>query len=244
MSGLAEHVTEYLRMRRGLGFKLERHGQLLPQLVLYLEAAGVSTVTRELAISWARLPVDAHPKHWAARLSIARGFAVYLQTIDPDTEVPPANVFAVRYQRPIPYLWSAQDVCRLLEAAGRLRPPLRAASYQTLLGLLAVTGMRVGEAVALDLDDVDLDDGVITIREEVAKRERARLVPVHPSTVQALADYLSARHRLAPRPRTRAFFLSATATRIQRGAVSQTLRKITIDLGLRTENVHPRTHDL
>ena len=78
MSGLAEHVTEYLRMRRGLGFKLERHGQLLPQLVLDLEAAGVSTVTRELAISWARLPIDAHPKHWAARLSIARGFAVYL----------------------------------------------------------------------------------------------------------------------------------------------------------------------
>ncbi len=244
MSRLAEHASEYLRMRRGLGFKLERHGQLLPQFIAYLETAGASTVTRELAISWAKLPVAAHPKHWAARLSIARGFAVYLQTLDPDTEVPPADVFAVRYQRRTPYLWSPLDISRLLQAAARLRPAMRAASYETLLGLLAVTGMRVGEAVALDVDDVDLDDGVITIREQVAKLDRARLVPLHPTTVQALDRYLTTRQRLAPRPSTRAFFLSATATRIQRGAVSQTLRAITIDLGLRTENDHPRTHDL
>ncbi len=97
---LGEHVDDYLRLRRALGFKLERHGQLLPQLVAYLEAADANTVTRELAISWARLPASAHPRHWAARLAIARGFAAYLQTIDPATEVPPAGVFAVGYQRP------------------------------------------------------------------------------------------------------------------------------------------------
>ena len=136
MSALGEHAEQYLRARRALGVKLERHGRLLPQLVAYLEAAGASTVTRELAISWARLPTGAHPRHWAARLSIARGFAAYLQTIDPGTEVPPAGVFAVRYQRPTPYLWSALDIrstpTRRERAAstvegGQLRGAVRAA---------------------------------------------------------------------------------------------------------------------
>ena len=241
---LGEHVDDYLRLRRALGFKLERHGQLLPQLVAYLEAADANTVTRELAISWARLPASAHPRHWAARLAIARGFAAYLQTIDPATEVPPAGVFAVRYQRPTPYLWSQTDVCRLLEAARGLRPPLKAASYEALFGLLAVTGMRVGEAIALEVDDVDLDNGVITIREHVAKLERARLVPLHPTTVEALARYARTRPGLCRKPRSTAFFLSGTGAGIDRSEVSKTLRKITVALGLRTETVHPRAHDL
>jgi len=241
---LGEHVDDYLRLRRALGFKLERHGQILPALVAYLEAAGATTVTRELAISWARLPASAHPRHWAARLAIARGFAAYLQTIDPATEIPPAGVFAVRYQRPTPYLWSQRDVCRLLEAARGLRPPLKAASYEALFGLLAVTGMRVGEAIGLELDDVDLDNGVITIREHVAKLERARLVPLHPTTVEALDRYARTRPGLCPKPRSTAFFLSGTGAGIDRSEVSKTLRKITVALGLRTETVHPRAHDL
>jgi integrase len=241
---LGEHVDDYLRLRRGLGFKLERHGQILPQLVAYLETAGARTVTSELAISWARLPTGAHPRHWAARLAIARGFAAYLQTIDPATEVPPAGVFAVRYQRPTPYLWSQGDICRLLEAARALRPPLKAASFEALFGLLAVTGMRVGEAIALEVDDVDLDKEVITIREPLAKLERARLVPLHPTTVEALDHYARTRERLCPKPRSTTFFLSGTGTRIDRSQASKTLRKITIALGLRTETVHPRAHDL
>ena len=240
MSSLAEHVDDYLRVRRALGFKLERHGRILPQLVAYLEAAGASTVTRELAISWARLPATAHPRHWAARLAIARGFAAYLQT----TEVPPAGVFAVRYQRPVPYLWSDADIRRLLVAARALRPPLKAASHEALFGLLAVTGMRVGEAVALEIDDVDLHDGVIAIGEQIAKLERARLLPLHSTTVDALKRYGAARARLCPQPRSTAFFLSAAGTALERSAVSKTLRTITIALGLRTETVHPRTHDL
>lgn len=244
MSALSEHAQEYLRARRALGVKLERHGRLLPQLVAYLEAAGATTVTRELAISWARLPAGAHPRHWAARLSIARGFAAYLQTIDPTTEIPPADVFAVRYQRPTPYLWSDAAICRLLEGARELRPPLKAAGYEALFGLLAVTGMRVGEAVALQPDDVDLKDGVITIREHVAKLERARLVPLHPTTVQALERYARTRARLCPRPRSTTFFLSSIGTSLDRSAVSKTLRKLTTALGLRTETARPRTHDL
>jgi integrase/recombinase XerD len=237
MKSLAEHVDDYLRLRRAFGYKLERHGRLLPQLVAYLEVAGASTVKRQLVISWARLPSGAHPRYWAARLAIARGFAAYLQTLDPATEIPPADVFSVRYQRPAPYLWSGEDIRRLLKAA-------RAASYEALFGLLAVTGMRVGEAVALAPGDIDLEGGVITIREHTAKLERARLVPLHPTTVDALKRYATARRRLCPRPRSNTFFVSAAGTGIDRSAVSKTLRTITTALGLRSEAVRPRAHDL
>lgn len=244
MSALSDHVDQYLRARRALGVKLERHGHLLPQLVDYLEANGASTVTRELAISWAKLPAGAHPRHWAVRLSIARGFAEYLQTIDPTAEVPPTGVFAVRYQRPTPYLWSREEVGRLLAAARELRPPLKAASYEALFGLLAVTGMRLGEAIALEPGDVDLDQAVITIRAQTAKLERARLVPLHPTTVEALERYLSARARLCPRTRSSTFFLSSIGTRLSRSAVAKTLRELTTALGLRTDTVHPTAHHL
>jgi integrase/recombinase XerD len=244
VTSLQERVDEYLRLRRGLGFKLERAGLILPQLVAYLEAAGASTVTRELAIAWAQLPAGARPQHWAARLAIARGFAAYLQTIDPTAEVPPAGVFAVRYQRPTPYLWSEVDIRQLLEAAGELTPPLKAASYEALFGLLAVSGMRVGEAVGLGRDDVDLDAGVITIREQIAKLEKARLIPVHPTTVDALDRYARERDRLCPTPRSTRFFLSSVGSALTRHEVSKTLRKLTTTLGLRTESVHPVAHQL
>jgi integrase/recombinase XerD len=244
MKSLQERVDAYLRLRRALGYKLERHGRLLPQLVAYHEAAGASTIKRELAISWARLPSGAHPRYWAARLAIARGFAAYLKTLDPATEVPPAGVFGARYLRPTPHLWSDEDIRRVLEAARALRPPLKAASYEALFGLLAVTGMRVGEAVALEPGDVDLEGALITIREHTAKLERARLVPLHATTVAALERYVAARRRLCPRPRANAFFVSAAGTRIDRSAVSKTLRGITTALGLRTEAVRPRAHDL
>ncbi len=244
MTAFVEHVDDYLRLRRGLGFKLERHGQILPQLAAYLEAAGASTITRELAIAWARLPAGAHPRHWAARLSIARGFAAYLQTLDPATEVPPADVFAVRYRRPTPYLWSPADIGRLLAAARALRPPLRAATFEALFGLLAVTGMRVGEAVALERADVDLDGGVITIRSQVAKLERARLIPLHPTTTDALRRYAAERERLCPRPHSTALFVSPTGTALDRSGVAKTLRQITTALGLRSQTVRPRAQDL
>jgi integrase len=121
---------------------------------------------------------------------------------------------------------------------------LRAASYEALFGLLAVTGMRVGEALALECDDVDLGEGVITIREQVAKFGRARLVPLHPTTIEALERYAEARARLCPRPRSTAFLLSATGSALNRSAVSKTLRTLTTALGLRTATAHPRAHDL
>jgi integrase len=242
MSTLSRHVEDYLRLRRALGYKLERAGHLLPKLVAYLEAAGSPTLTSELAISWARLPAQARPNHWAARLAVARGFARYLNTIEPATGVPPTGVFPSRRHRPAPYLFSEQDIAGLLDGARTLRSPLRAATYETLFGLLAVSGMRVGEAAGLDRGDVDFQTGVITIRE--AKFDRTRLVPLHGTTTAALHAYVTERDRLCPAPRSVAFFLSSAGTRLNRSDVAKTMRRITTDMGLRNATLRPTAHQL
>ncbi len=244
MSGLAEHVDDYLRFRRALGYKLERSGLLLPQLVAYIEAAGAARVTSELAISWARLPRSAQPAQWAGRLAVARGFATYMQTIDPSTEVPPPGVFGARKRRPTPYLWSHSDISRLLEGARALRSPLRAATHEALFGLLAVTGMRVGEVISLRRENVDLVAGVITIQEQHAKLGRSRLVPLHPSATDALRSYAEKRDRLCSRPRAAAFFPTSLGTPLDHSGVRKVFVQITTALGLRTATVRPRMHDL
>jgi integrase len=241
-SMLTPHLEDYLRVRRALGFKLKEDGHLLGQLVAHVEASGATTLTSDLAIGWARLPERVHPNLWAKRLRVARGFAAYLQTIDPATEIPPPDVFPSRRQRATPYLFSEQDICRILQEARRLSRPLRAASHEALLGLLAVSGMRVGEAIALERKDVDLDAGVITIRH--AKHDRVRLVPLHPTTTEALRRYASQRDRLCPHPRSPAFFLSSAGTAVHTTCLGATFRAITTRIGLRTEMVRPRIHDL
>ena len=242
MSTLGEHVADYLRFRRALGYKLERAGHLLPQFVDYLETANAPTLTSDLAISWARLATNARPNYWAARLAVVRGFARYLQTIDPATEIPPAGVFPARRHRPAPYLWSEQDIAGLLKTTATLVSPLRAATYQALFGLLAVSGMRVGEAAGLDRDDLDTANGVIAIRH--AKFDRPRLVPLHPTTTTALNAYLAERDRLCPAPASVALFITATGTRLNRSDVAKTLRQLTTTMGLRTDTIHPTAHQL
>ncbi|MGH2870960.1 MAG: tyrosine-type recombinase/integrase [Solirubrobacteraceae bacterium] len=243
MSALEQHLDDYLRLRRGLGYKLQRDGQILPTLIAYVRAAGANTITSPLAIQWAS-STGAAPRTMAARLASARGFAAFLQTIDPATEVPPQGVFPTRYQRPAPYLWSGADIRRLLDAAGALEPPLKSATMQALFGLLAVTGMRVGEVVAVGRDDVDLAAGVIRVGEQITKHERARLLPLHPTSVDALRDYARARDRLCPRPSAQTFFVTADGDALDRHAVSRAMKKLTIQLGLRSDVVRPRSHDL
>ncbi|MGH3811312.1 MAG: tyrosine-type recombinase/integrase [Pseudonocardiaceae bacterium] len=180
---LDAHVDDYLRLRRALGYRLEREERWLRQLVEHVQAAGSPSLTSELVISWARLPATAQPRHWAARLGCARKFARFLHTIDPATQIPPAGVFPAHRHRPMPYLWSAQEIEQLLGAAAKLRPPLRGLTHQALFGLLAVSGMRLGEAIGLRRDDVDFNTAVITIRH--AKFDRSRIVPLHPTVSTA-----------------------------------------------------------
>jgi len=244
MSELRRHVDDYLRLRRSLGFKLEWPGHLLQQLLAYLDAAGATTLTAELMIEWARLPQGVHPLHWAHRLGAARSFALYLKTIDPAIEVPPPprDVFGARQRRPTPYLWSEMEIRRLLKACRCLRPPMRAATYEALFGLIASSGMRRGEAIGLGRDDVDLYNGVLTIRE--AKFGRSRLVPLHPSATEALKCYAARRDQTFPAPRASTFFVSSVGTALSRDPVNKTFVHLTTELGLRTPTTRPRIHDL
>jgi integrase/recombinase XerD len=242
VSALAGHLDDYLRLRRGLGFKLGRHGESLPGFVAYLEANHVAAVTVELAVAWARQPEGIKPITVDFRISAVRGFARYLHTIDPAHEVPPPGLLAAPRRRPAPYIYTPDHLSRALCATRRLEPPLRAVTYRTLFGLLAATGMRQGEATALTRTDVDLADGVITVRH--AKFDRVRLVPLHPSVTSELRGYATARDRLCPVASCDHFFVSVTGRPLRRGEVDQIFRDITSDLGLRTDTAHPRVHDM
>lgn len=242
MSPLAGHLEDYLRLRRGLGFQLGRHGQVLPHFVAYLDANGATTVTVELATAWARQPEGIKPITVDFRISAVRGFARYLHAIDPAHQIPPAGLLAAPRRRPAPYIYSPEEIAKVLEAAGRLKPPLRAVTYQALLGLLATTGMRCGEAFALTRSDVDLVEGLVTVRH--AKFDRMRLVPLHRSVTAKLDAYATTRDRLCPAPSCDRFFVSVTGRPLRRGDAEAIFRDITTAVGLRTDSVHPRIHDL
>jgi integrase/recombinase XerD len=163
MTDFDQAVTDYLAVRRALGYKLAENGRLLPDFVAYLQTVGAATVTTELAVAWATQPTGCTPVWWARRLAMVRGLARHLKAIDADTEIPPLGVLPHRCRRVAPYLYSDSDVAALMAAARALRSRQRAATYETLVGLLAVTGMRSGEAIRLQCDHIDWDEAVVTI---------------------------------------------------------------------------------
>jgi integrase/recombinase XerD len=244
MTGFASSAADYLSTRRAMGYKLAYQGQLLGQFAAYLDAVGAERLTIADALSWAQQPADAAPVWWAVRLGVARGFARYLSAIDPATEVPPVRLLPEPSHRIVPYIYSDADIARLLQAAGRLAPEHRADTYRTLIGLMAVTGMRVGEAVRLDRDDVDLDQGLLTIRN--SKFGKSRQVPLHPTSVEALGAYARRRDERRPRPKSPSFFTSAIGTRLLRDNVSTVFPRLVRETGLQSPNQlrPPRLHDL
>jgi integrase len=241
---LRQALADYLAMRRALGYRLPRAEKLLGQFLDYLDRAGAQTVTVELALSWARLPAAGAVSWWAHRLSVVRGFATYLHTLDPAHQVPAADVLAWQPRRATPYLYSDADITALVTAAGSLRTPLRRATFGTLIGLLAVTGMRVGEAIALDCDDLDLTAGLLTVRQ--AKFGKTRQLMLHPSTVDALRRYLHQRARLTPAPATPALLVSTAGTRLLYCNIHWTFHRLVRRAGLtpRSTRCRPRIHDL
>jgi integrase/recombinase XerD len=244
MSALRAALEDYLRIRRRLGFAMPQDGRLLEGFVEFLERAGARRITTELALAWARIPVNAHPHTWRQRRTVARGFARHLATIDPASEVPPLDLLPGHRPRIAPYIYSDEEIASLMAAARELRPPMRAARHETLIGLLAVTGCRPGEALALDRQDVDLTQGALHVR--AGKQNKQREVPLHESTVSALRAYAGQRDAHVPTPCTPAFFISARGRRMARAELNQTFTKLIGKVGLegRGTRVRPRPHDL
>jgi integrase/recombinase XerD len=241
MNTLTNHIADYLALRRSLGFKLVYEGQVLPRFAAFLESAGSSTITTELAISRARQPEGVHPVTWTHRLGAVRGLARYLHTIDPATQIPPVGVFAGQGKRPTPYVYCDTDIDRLLDAAGQLQPALWAATCRTLFGLLAVTGMRIGEALTLRCSDVDPRVGVLTVTGGKSSTT-TRLLPLHPSTLAALRGYQRLRDRACPDTVT--FFVSNRGVALTYTPVRNAFIGLTAEIGLRTATMAPRIHDL
>jgi integrase len=231
-----------LRLRRAFGFKLDGYDESLASFAAYVESTGTGTVTVELAEAWAWLPAGIKPITASYRIGWVRGFARYLHAIDPAHEIPPPGLLSVPRRRPTPYLYSTDEVLQVMARARQLRPPLRAATYETLFGLLAATGMRISEAVTLARRDVDLANGVLTIQHP--KFDRPRLVPLHPSTTVVLRRYALTRDHLCHDPCTDRFFLSDTGHALHRRDAERVFLTITTQLGLRTSTAHPRLHDL
>ena len=196
---LHERAEEYLRLRRALGFRLRHEGDILPQFAGYLEQHGAAAVTAEHAIAWAQLPRGVHPVTWTQRLTAVRGFATWLRTIDPATEIPPRGVFPGQGKRPAPFIFTGEQLAAVNAACAGLRPAFRAATCTALFGLVAVTGIRIGEALAIPAGGIDLDAGLLAVAP--AKSRCERILPLHPTTVAALAEYEALRARSIPRGR-------------------------------------------
>lgn len=248
MTSLRTALHGYLALRRNLGFKLHDAGVALPDFVTFLERHRTPVITTQLALAWAQQPATVQPATWARRLSFVRGFARYRSATDPRTEIPPPTLLPHRARRAQPYLCSAEEIRQLLRATrawfgwSKRRPW----TYYCLFGLLSVSGLRLGEARNLQLSDVDLRAGVLTIRG--AKCGKSRLIPIHASTRQVLAQYLARRHRQwAGRSVTSYVFVTERGNRLDTSDIRKTFYAVCRQIGLRgleASRQGPRLHDL
>jgi integrase/recombinase XerD len=243
MSGLRARAEEYLAMRRALGFKLTSHGSRLMSFIRFCEDRGATTVTTDLALEWATSTPGDHEAYQARRLDIVRIFARHLQPLDPATEVPPGDVLDRRQWRIPPYLYSPQEITALMTAARTLQPAFRALTWRTLIGLLAVTGMRQGEACRLGRGDVDLNAGTVTI--EDSKFGKSRMVFLHPTAAAALRAYDRARDEEFPgAPDT--FLVNSRGRPLDSRNTSKTFAVLVTAAGITAPpgQRSPRLHDL
>lgn len=250
MTTLRQAVQEYLRMRRALGFKLHEAGKGLVDFISFMEQQRASYITQALALSWARQPSQAQPAHWAQRLTFVRGFARHRSATDPRTQIPALGLLLFKPKRARPYLYSDAEIRSLLRAAlalpcryerGKLRPWV----YYCLLGLLSVSGLRMGEARNLELHDVDLKAGTLTIRN--TKFGKTRLVPLHRSTCNVLAQYIRRRNRhWGQRSVSSYLFISSCGHRLDSADIHRTFYALSRQIGLRGSSAShgPRLHDL
>ncbi len=246
MSALRTAAEDYLSMRRALGFKLTAQGGHLMSFVRFCEERGAGRVTADLAVEWATRTAkgSGDEVYQARRLDVVRIFARHLQALDPATEIPPEDVLSRRYSRMPPCLYSPEEIAALMSAAGRLTPALRAAGWRTLIGLLAVTGMRQGEACRLRRGDVDLDAGTIVIAG--SKFGKSRQVFLHPTAAAALRAWERARDEAFPEPRTDSFLVNGRGRPLTGGTVQHQFAALARTAGIQAPPGRrpPRLHDL
>lgn len=245
MIPLEQALADYLQLRHSLGHELAEAAWLLPKFVAYLDAHDLRTVTIEAALEWSQQSATGTVTTVGPRrMTAARGFARYLSGIDPGTEVPPLGLMPSRQRWRRPFIYTPADIDAIMsQARASIVSPLRAATYQTLIGLLAASGLRIGEAIKLDRSDIDWDQGVLLIRE--SKFGKSRLVPLHPTTMQALAENARLRDELQRRPKDASFFVSLTRKRLSYAVVGQTFRQLVDNAGVGTDAPSPpRLHDL
>ena len=245
MNTLREAVKEYLRLRRSLGFKLREDGARLADFVTFMRQRKASHITHKLALAWAKEP-NALPSQWARRLGFVRMFARHRSATDPRTQIPPNGLLPYPSTRIRPYIYSDDEILALLDAAlkMRCRTALRPWTYYCLIGLLSVSGLRLAEALNLELQDVDLQAAVLTIRS--GKFGKSRLVPLHRSTRDVLADYLARRSRSAAGRSISSYVLvSSRGKRLDVRVVHETFHTLSQQVGLRgpSDTRGPRLHD-
>lgn len=228
-----------------LGFKLRDAGLCLAKFAAFLDARGESHITTALALEWAQQSPSAQPATCAQRLGYVRGFARYHVANDPQTEIPPSGLLPFRPRRAQPYLYSDEDIAGLLQGALELPTAggLRPWTYHCLLGLLSVTGLRIGEAVRLKAEDVDLPAGVLTVRG--TKFGKSRLVTIHPSTGEVLEQYRARRETFLAGRIASTFFITSRGNPLDIGDIHRTFYQLSRRLGLRgaTASHGPRLHD-
>lgn len=233
MTTIRDGIVEYLALRRSLGFSLRKVEWMLGQFLQYVESKGAEHITTDLAVRWARLPTRSQAATWSARLSAVRVFAAWWSATEPRTEIPPLGLLPGRYRRQVPYIYSDAEIESIVRTAEQLRSRagLRGPTYATIYGLLAATGMRISEVIALDVNDVDLHHGVITIRR--TKFGKSRLLPLHASTVAALDNYAHHRDRVVVRA-CDGFFLSEKGDRISQWGTRYNFAQVSRTVGLRS----------
>ena len=234
---LREALVQYVAIRRALGTKLAEPERTLGQFLSFLEREHSSRITTALALRWAMTPQGVQRATWARRLSMVRKFATWLNAFDPQTEVPPWRLIPGHRRRNRPHIFTDAEIGCLMAEAGRLRSStgLRPLTYTTLIGLLASTGLRPGEALSLDRSDVDLENGILSIRQ--TKFGKSRLVPLDSSTREALQRYAERRDALCLRPRSSAFLFTERGMRVQGSAARRTFAAISCAIGLRPPRV-------
>ena len=243
MKPLRKSLEEYLELRRGLGAKLHAEGVRLPKFVSFMEERQSPYITTRLALDWAQQTSARYP---TKRLTMVRGFAKYLAGYDIRTEVPPLDCLSRKFARSRPYLYSDEEIQRLLRAAWRYRRDRPRGTYYCLLGLLTVSGLRIGEAIKLQIQDVGLKNGILTIRD--SKFGKSRLVPIHPTTVRELRSYCKRRDEwlMLENKSTNQFFMTRTGKPLTHHAIYVAFRCLSVEIGLRkvTSGSGPRIHDL